>query len=138
MKIARVIPIFKSGNQHVFNNYRPISILPAFSKILEKVMSNRLIKYLDSQKLLYEHQYGFRPKHSTVHPIIHLLNQIANENDKPSKNLTLSVFIDLSKAFDTIGHEILLKKLENLGIRGVTNLLVQKLLDWQKTIHGHI
>ena len=132
MKRAKIIPIFKSGNQHLFNNYRPISLLPAFSKLLEKIISIKLIKYLESQKLIYEHQYGFRPKHSTIHPIIHLLNQIATEHDKPSKNLTLSVFIDLSKAFDTISHEILLKKLENLGIRGIPNLWFRNYLTNRK------
>ena len=107
MKIARVMPIFKSGDKHNFGNYRPISILPDFSKILENVIATKLIKYLDFNKLFYEHQYGFRPKHNTTHPIIHLLNQIAKSNDKDTKDMTISVFIDLSKAFDTINPEIL-------------------------------
>ena len=108
MKVAKVIPIFKSGDKHKFNNYRPISILPAFSKKLEKVMSIKLTSYLEAQHLFYEHQYGFRPQHNTIHPIIHLTNQIEVENDKPTIDLTLSVFIDLSMAFDTISLKILL------------------------------
>ena len=92
LKIAKVIPIFKTGDRTQFNNYRPISILPAFSKIIEKVVAKKLITFLESSKQLYQHQYGFRPRHSTIHPIINLLNQIAQENDKPTTNFSMSVF----------------------------------------------
>ena len=121
LKIAKVIPIFKSGNASSFNNYRPISILPVFSKILEKVIAKKLIAFLEKTDQFYKHQYGFRPGHSTTHPVLQLVNQIAEENDKATKNLTITTFLDLSKAFDTISHKILLPKLDNFGVRGITN-----------------
>ena len=73
LKVAKVIPIYKSGNKNVCNNYRPISILPALSKIMGKIVCNRLVNYLEKYNILYKHQYGFRSKHSTIHPILHLL-----------------------------------------------------------------
>ena len=72
MKLAKIVPIFKNGNTKLFNNYRPISILPAFSKILEKIVCNRLLHFLESKNILYKHQYGFRKNHNTIHPVIHL------------------------------------------------------------------
>ena len=94
MKIAKIIPIFKNS----LNNYRPISLLPAFSKLLEKIVAQQLVKFLDKYNIIYEHQYGFRKKHSTIHPILHLLNYIADSSDKPSKDITLGLFLDLSKS----------------------------------------
>ena len=129
-KIAKIVPIFKSGNKKILNNYRPISILPAFSKLLEKLVCNRLVNFLETHDLLHKHQYGFRQNHTTAHPILQLLKDISNANDKNSKDVTLAVFLYLSKAFDTISHKILINKLEHYGIRGIcTNWLANYLYN---------
>lgn len=125
LKIAKVIPVFKSGDKNVFTNYRPISLLPSFSKIIEKIVFNQVYNYIITKDILYKHQYGFRPRHSTIHPIMHFLKHIAQQNDKSSKYATVGIFIDLKKAFDTLSHPILLQKLEYYGIRGLPN-------DWFK------
>ena len=121
LKLAKVIPIHKSGNNQMFTNYRPISLLPAFSKLLEKIVYNRLMTFLNKHELLYHHQYGFRKKYNTTHPILHLVKEIAEANNMPSKDSTIGIFLDLSKAFDTISHDILLTKLHHYGIRGISN-----------------
>ena len=86
---------------------------------METIVCNRLIIYLEKQKcnILYQHQYGFRSKHFTEHPILHLLKDIAYVNEKITRYITVAVFLDLARAFDTINHDILQYKLNHNGIR---------------------
>ena len=117
MKTAKVIPLFKSGNKSLFTNYRPVALLPQFSKILEKLFCKRLNKFIEKCNLIAENQYGFRSSRSTSSALLELVEEITSSMDNGKH--TVGVFIDLSKAFDTINHSLLLKKLENFGIRGV-------------------
>ena len=123
LKIALVTPVFKANSKEEFSNYRPISVLPCFSKILEKIMYKRVMKYLDMHSMLFQSQYGFRKKHSTNLATIELVTKILQAID--NSEYTIGVFLDLAKAFDTVNHEILLKKLEHYGIRGIA-------LEWFK------
>ena len=118
LKIAEVIPIYKSSDQSLLQNYRPISLLSVFSKILEKLCS-KLLSFLEP--ILFKHKYCFRPRQSTIHPIIQLLNYCAESQNKPRFEITLAIFCDLSKAFDVISYEIPLNKLHTDGIRGNAN-----------------
>ena len=116
LKAGQVTPIFKKGNTQMFQNYRPVSTLPCFGKIFEKVIYTRLYKFVISKNILYENQYGFRSHHSTSQAVNYSIDKIICNIE--NKNHVLGIFIDLSKAFDTICHEKLLFKLENYGIRG--------------------
>ena len=116
LKIALVTPVFKANEKYLFENYRPISVLTCFSKLLEKLMYTRLISHIEKQQILSKHQYGFRRNRSTEHAIIELTEKISKAIDEGK--YTIGIFLDLSKAFDTVNHEILLKNLEYYGIRG--------------------
>ena len=100
-KCAKVIPIFKASDPSTLNNYRPISLLSSFSIFFEKAMYTKIMNFLVENNILYRHQYGFRAKHSTTHPVLHLLNHCAEAINSSPSQLTLATFCDLSKAFDT-------------------------------------
>ena len=121
MKIAIVIPLYKSGEKSSFNNYRPVSLLSQFSKVLEKLFDSRLQAFIDKNKLLSSSQYGFRSNLSTSYALLELIEELSKSLD--DKKITIGVFIDLKKAFDTIDHQLLVQKLERYGIRGIPNQL---------------
>lgn len=126
LKIAKVSPIYKTGNKLDPGNYRPISVLPTLSKIFEKILHNRLSEFLTSINFLYEKQYGFRPKSNTLTATNDLVTSIKLTID--SKKIALGIFIDLKKAFDTVSHQILLSKLKNLGITGAAYKIFESYL----------
>jgi len=130
LQIAKVIPIYKKGDANLPENYRPISLLTIFSKIFEKIVFKRVMTFLENHSLISNCQYGFRPNYSTELAIHCLTNQIYEVLDK--KQYQITVFCDLSKAFDTISHDILLQKLEVYGIRGPALAWFQSYLSNRK------
>ena len=106
LKLARVVPLYKSGDKSLLSNYRPLSVLPVFSKFLEKVVYNLLIRFFDKYEILYNNQYGFRKKHSTSLALLYLRDKITSAIDE--RKHAINIFLDLSKAFDTVNHRNLL------------------------------
>lgn len=117
LKLARIIPLHKKGPKTDINNYRPISLLNIFSKIFEKLMKAHLISFMKENDILSKTQYGFQQGRSTIDALIKFSSEIYSQLDK-SKFL-LSIFVDFSKAFDTVPHDLLLRKLDFYGIRGI-------------------
>ena len=115
-KKALIHPIHKSGKRDRVNHYRPISVLPAMSKVLERIMNTRLKKFLEDNKLLSDAQYGFRNKKSTNDAVYELTETIVGALDKKMK--CIAIFLDLAKAFDTVSIPRLISKLERIGVRG--------------------
>ena len=114
LKVAKIIPLYKKSDDDIMNNYRPISLLPVFSKIFEKVVQIQIYEYLNSNNLLFDSQHGFRENHSTETAVVELVDYLKIQID--NMHVPLCLFLDLSKAFDTINFDIMLLKLRKLGI----------------------
>ena len=131
MTIARIIPLFESGDKLNVSNYGHISFLPQFSKILENIFNNRLMNFLNSNNLLYLRQYGFRKNMYTSMAIMELVENITIAMDN-GKFTIGRVFIDLKQAFDTVDHSMLVTKLDHYGIRGVAKQWLSSYLENRK------
>ena len=130
LKIAMIKPIYKSGDKKQPNNYRPISILPFMSKILEQLIHSRLIKHLTDNALIHENQFGFQKNRSTYMPLL-ILQEIITKSFEEGEHV-LGIFLDLRKAFDTVDINILLGKLKRLGIRSKSFQIIQSFLRNRK------
>ena len=126
-KVAKVVPLFKGGDSDDVNSYRPISLLPALGKLLEKVISSRIVNFFDHFCLFSPHQFGFRAKFSTEHAILDIYEKLLKNLDDGLS--TCAIFLDLAKAFDTVSHPILIRKLEKYGIRGNSLDLLKSYLN---------
>ena len=127
MKIAKVIPLFKKHDPSLLSNYRPISLLPALSKVFEKILCNQITEYFNLNNLFHEAQYGFRKNHSTELAALYLTDNITQRMEKG--NTPIAIYLDLSKAFDTINHSILLDKLKYYGLQSKALSLLKKYLS---------
>ena len=144
LKVSKIIPLFKKGDSSLLSNYRPISLLPTISKILERILYNQLYEYFDNNHLLAEQQYGFPSNHSTEYAAVKLVDHISKEMEKlvdhiskemESGNTPAALYIDLSKAFDTLSFDILLYKLNHYGIKdNAFKLLKSYLTDRQQFV----
>ena len=129
-KTSKIVPLFKKGDHGLLTNYRPISLLPTISKVFERVIYDQMYLYFNNNNLLADEQFGFRKNHSTEYAAIKLVDHISNEMESGKTPVTL--FIDLSKAFDTLSFDILLQKLNYYGIAGVNLKLMANYLRNRK------
>ena len=113
-KLAKVIPLLKKANNYNIDNFRPISLLSSISKVIEKCVFNQIIAYFEENKLLCESQYGYRKEHSTELACLELVDKLHQQLD--NNETPFCIFIDLSKAFDTLDHKILISKLRYYGL----------------------
>jgi hypothetical protein len=143
LKIAKIKPLYKKGNRHLCENYRPISLLPAISKILEKTILKQLDHHFSTNNLYYKSQYGFRHKHSTEHALLELTDRLLTSMDK--NDCPTSIFIDLTKAFDCLNHNILIHKLKHYNLQDKAIALCknylthrQQYITLQNTTSNHL
>ena len=130
LKTGKITPVYKKDDEQLLENYRPVSTLPIFGKLFEKIIYTRLYGFFVSNRVLQKSQFGFRQGHSTSHALNYSISYI-EKSVREGSNI-LGIFIDLSKAFDTIDHSILLRKLQNYGIRGIPLKLIESYLADRK------
>ena len=130
LKIAKVIPLYKKGQKCQTNNHRPISLLSSFNKIFEKILCKQRTNLLQCNNVLFKYQFGFRKLYSTTLAVIEFTDYVRSFVD--DGNYVISLFVNLTKAFDIVNHEILLYKLDRYGIRGNANALFQSYLTDRK------
>ena len=126
-KVAQIVPLFKGGNREDVNCYRPISLLPALGKLFEKLIFDRVLAYIEKFDILSPHQYGFRKNFGTEYAILDIHEKLLSNLDKELN--TCSIFLDLAKAFDSVSHDILLRKLHKYGIQGSALCLFKSYLS---------
>lgn len=127
LKTALITPVFKAGNKQDPGNYRPISVISPLSKIIEKCVSQQILSYLQQHNILSDSQFGFRTKHSTEHALLNFIDFVTKEKD--DGKYVLGIYLDIKKAFDSVNHQILFKKLEKYGIRGLPLKLLKSYLS---------
>ena len=128
-KKSNICPVLqKKNDKQIINNYRPVSLLPAFGKILEKLIFKSLFEYLDEHKLLSKHQSGFRPNDSCINQLLSIIHDIYTGFDDGTTLEVRGVFLDMPKAFDKVWHEGLIYKLRQVGISGETLALINSFL----------
>ena len=138
IKIVKVIPIHKGGSMQDINNFRPISLLSIFDKIIEKLMHIKLYQFLEDNDIIYTNQYGFRKHMSTTHALVQITEKIKSSIE--AGKVGVGIFIDFKKAFDTGNHDILLMKLDHYGVRGTANESFRSYLSNRKQyvfFNGH-
>ena len=132
LKIAKVIPIYKKDDNKLFNNYRPISLLPVISKIVEKCMYKQLYHYFQQNNMFSANQYGFRTGHCTEYAALEIIDRVTTQLD--NKDIPLNIFLYLSKAFDSLDYAILLNKLKYYGVIAVKLLTLHPLTSSRRPL----